>query len=98
VTAVEILQRFLGTLPEGHHDYQGVRRAIEVLRAEAPANVRVVDRSFVIPRDHEERLNAARARSAYELGDPSWAGVILDAYLRPDENRVALQRDTERRT
>lgn len=40
--------------------------------------------------DHEQRMAAARARATWELGDPSWAGVILGAYLYPDADAAAL--------
>jgi hypothetical protein len=33
---------------------------------------------------HEHRLAVARRRSAWELGDPSWADLVLDAYLDPE--------------
>jgi hypothetical protein len=42
------------------------------------------------PEDHEERMTAARARAMWELGDPSWAGVIITAYLHPEEDSRAL--------
>lgn len=42
------------------------------------------------PPDHEERMMAARSRAQWELGDPSWAGVIVGAYLRPDADTKAL--------
>lgn len=40
--------------------------------------------------DHEERMTVARARAQWELGDPSWAAVIVRAYPRPDEDRRFL--------
>lgn len=40
--------------------------------------------------DHETRMTAARARAAWELGDPSWADVIVEAYLRPAEDARSL--------
>lgn len=45
------------------------------------------------PHDHEERMIAARARAAWEIGDPTWAAVIIGAYLNPDEDFAALQRE-----
>lgn len=42
------------------------------------------------PEDHEERMAAARARALWELGDPSWAGVIVTAYLHPEDDSRAL--------
>lgn len=38
----------------------------------------------------EERMRAARARAEWELGDPSWAGIIVGAYLHPEEDSRAL--------
>jgi hypothetical protein len=46
--------------------------------------------------DHEERMAAARARALWELGDPSWAAVIVRAYLRPDEDRRLLAEEKAR--
>jgi len=43
--------------------------------------------------DYEPRRTAARARAAWELGDPDWADVILNAFLWPDDDRRALQRE-----
>jgi hypothetical protein len=40
--------------------------------------------------EHDRRMAAARARASYELGDSSWAGVILAAYLNPDADGRAL--------
>lgn len=31
-----------------------------------------------------EGLRVARAVSQWEIGDPSWANVILEAYLNPE--------------
>ena len=36
--------------------------------------------------EYERRMEAARARAEWELGDASWAGVILAAFLHPDED------------
>jgi hypothetical protein len=43
--------------------------------------------------DHEKRMTAARARAQWELGDSHWAGVIVGAYLHPDEDAEALRRE-----
>ena len=48
---------------------------------------------FVFPADHEERMAQARKRAGWELGDESWAGVILGAYFNPDDDAWALERD-----
>lgn len=45
--------------------------------------------------DHERRMAAARRRAQYELGDPSWAGVILAAYLNPTDDAAALAREQD---
>lgn len=42
------------------------------------------------PADHEERMAAARRRAQYELGDPSWAGLIVGAYLNPAADSAVL--------
>lgn len=41
--------------------------------------------------EDERRMAAARARAEWELGDASWAGVIIGAYLYPDEDERALE-------
>lgn len=41
--------------------------------------------------EHNERMAAAKARAQWELGDPSWAAVIVRAYLHPDEDRESLK-------
>lgn len=48
---------------------------------------------FVRPPDHEERMAQARKRAGWELGDESWAGVILGAYLYPDHDAEELKRE-----
>jgi hypothetical protein len=52
------------------------------------------ERKDIRPPDHDERMTAARKRAQWEIGDPAWAGVIVGAYLWPDEDRAALERDT----
>lgn len=42
------------------------------------------------PVTEEERMQAARARALWEIGDASWAGVIIGAYLHPREDAAAL--------
>lgn len=41
MSAIEMLQELLDSLPEGHADRPGVRRAIEVLRVDGPTYRRV---------------------------------------------------------
>jgi len=43
----------------------------------------------------EERMKAARARAEWELGDASWAGVIVGAFLHPEDDTIALDREKE---
>jgi hypothetical protein len=43
--------------------------------------------------DYEERMAQARRRASYEIGDPSWAGVILAAFLDPANDAAALARE-----
>lgn len=43
--------------------------------------------------DYDHRMAAARRRAAYELGDPTWAGVILGAFLYPDADTAALAQE-----
>lgn len=37
-----------------------------------------------------ERLAAARRLARWELGDPSWAEIILDAYRNPAETNARI--------
>lgn len=43
----------------------------------------------------EERMVAARARAEWELGSSSWAGVIVGAFLHPEEDADALAREMD---
>lgn len=45
--------------------------------------------------EHEHRMKVARARAEWELGDPSWAGHIIGAYLYPDDDSDNLKREME---
>lgn len=47
------------------------------------------------PVDHDQRMKVARARAEWELGDPSWAGVIIGAYLYPEADQEALKAEKE---
>lgn len=42
---------------------------------------------------HGRRMDQARARSAWELGDPSWADMIVEAYLDPERDSRELHQD-----
>ena len=57
---------------------------------EAQAELAELDREY-----HDERMEAARARAEWELGDPSWAGLIVGAYLYPRSDRAALRREMD---
>lgn len=43
------------------------------------------------PKDHGRRMDAARARAQWELGDATWADTILRAYLDPDRDSAELR-------
>lgn len=45
--------------------------------------------------DFEERMAAARRRAEYDLGDASWAGVILGAFMYPDADTANLKAEME---
>lgn len=45
------------------------------------------------PPNHDDRMMAARNRARWELGDSSWADVIVGAYLWPDADSKALVQD-----
>ena len=40
--------------------------------------------------DYDERKAQAEKRAQWELGDPSWASVILAAFLFPEEDAASL--------
>lgn len=50
---------------------------------------------FVRPPDHEKRMEQMRRRAEWELGDASYAGMLFAAYESPDEDKAAMQRDTD---
>lgn len=41
-------------------------------------------------------LEAAKEIAQYEIGDPSWAHVIIDAYLNPEAALDELRQERER--
>jgi len=41
--------------------------------------------------DFNERMDAARAVAQWELGAPSWAGILIGAFLDPLETMAALR-------
>lgn len=43
------------------------------------------------PADHDRRMDAMRDRAAFELGDPSWAGVLFAAYEDPERDAAELE-------
>lgn len=45
------------------------------------------------PADHDQRMQAARERAGWELGDRSWAETIVGAYLWPEADREALAKE-----
>lgn len=45
--------------------------------------------------DYEDRMVAAENRARWELGDPSWAHLIVGAFLYPVEDAHALRREKE---
>lgn len=51
--------------------------------------------SLPAPPDHAARLEQARRRARWEIGDPSWADTILYAYLNPASDHAALALEME---
>lgn len=49
-----------------------------------------IDRSS---EDFDRRLAAARRRSEWELGDGSWAGMFIAAFLDPEADAESLARE-----
>jgi len=45
--------------------------------------------------EYERRMKAARARAEWELGWRSWAGVIVGAFLYPEQDTDALRKEME---
>lgn len=46
--------------------------------------------------DYDKRLRAARARAGWELGDPSWANVIIHAFEFPTGDAQMLREEKAR--
>lgn len=44
---------------------------------------------------NEEGLAAARRMAQWELGDPSWANLIIGAYLNPAATNTMLDEEEE---
>ena len=42
---------------------------------------------------NEKGMLQARRRARFELGDPSWAGIIINAYLNPERDAEQLRED-----
>ena len=57
---------------------------------EEQAELDALDREY-----HDERMEAAKARAEWELGDASWAGIIVGAYLYPRSDGAALRLEKE---
>ena len=41
--------------------------------------------------DYERRMAQAKQRAEWELGDRSWADIIIGAFLYPDRDAEALR-------
>lgn len=41
--------------------------------------------------DWYRRFDQAKQRAEWELGDSSWAGVIIQAFLNPDDDEYGLK-------
>lgn len=44
---------------------------------------------------HENALKAARQVAGYYIGDPSWADLLVGAYLDPENALASLKEDQE---
>lgn len=57
----------------------------------------MTDTQDIRPPDAAKRLEAATERALWELGDGSWAQIIVDAYLWPDADakRLAEERGSD---
>ncbi len=44
---------------------------------------------------HQKGLAQAKKRAEWELGDEDWAGIIVGAYLHPEQDAVALEKEKE---
>lgn len=42
---------------------------------------------------HEAGVSAARRLAGWEIGDPTWADRIIDAYLNPEQAEQRLDED-----
>jgi hypothetical protein len=43
--------------------------------------------------DHEKRMKAAEERARWKLGDRGWGGLLVGAYLAPDEAMATLREE-----
>ena len=48
-----------------------------------------------VPRDHNERMRAARRVSHWYLGYSDWADMLVGAYMNPVDALEALRRDKQ---
>ena len=48
-----------------------------------------------LPSNHNVRLRQARARAQWELGDASWADILLKAYWDNEEDKENLDMETD---
>ncbi len=50
-------------------------------------------RADIRPADHDERLRVAERAARWYLGDRGYGGMIVGAYLWPDETSAGLDRE-----
>jgi hypothetical protein len=72
-----------------------VARSASVEQVLAVKRPRTVKAEQVAPHDHERGMAAARKLSAWEIGDRSWADLLVEAYLNPEWAEKKLDEEQE---
>ena len=54
------------------------------------------DRTEDEEKQHDKGLEQAKKRAEWELGDRSWAGIIIGAYLYPEQDAEMLEKEKEK--
>jgi len=72
-----------------------VARSASVEQVLAVKRPRTVKAEPVAPHDHERGMDAARRLSLWETGMPTWADMLINAYLNPEETERKIDEEQE---
>lgn len=56
------------------------QRRLDLLNDRLPEARRLVESGRLQPRDHDDRLDRARAQAAWDLGDDTYADALVEVY------------------